>query len=66
MAKIWGNFDNSLDLDIQWEIMYQYCREILSVMCPYKKLHTHKKKNTLGYTRDLWCYSRKTAFDKKL
>ena len=36
------NFDISVDTDVQWEIIYQYSMEILSVMCPYKKVQTPK------------------------
>ena len=58
IAKNWEDFDNSLNPDVQWERIYQYCLEILSVMCPYKTVHTHKKK-TPWVTQEIYSAIRK-------
>ena len=42
LDKNWDNFNTSTDPDIRWEIILSYVLDILSVMCPYKKVQTHK------------------------
>ena len=42
LDKNWDNFNMSTDPDIHWEIILLYVLDILSVMCPYKKVQTRK------------------------
>ena len=39
----WDRYIASQNPDEQWEIILGYVREILSIMCPYKRVNTRKK-----------------------
>ena len=41
--KNWDGFNATQNPDIQWEIIFEYVKEILSIMCPYKIVNTRKK-----------------------
>ena len=45
-ASDWTTFNNELNPEIQWSIIYNMVIDILSIMCPLKKVHTRvvKKK----------------------
>ena len=43
LQRDWSNFDQSLDPDVQWEIILNYVLDILSIMCPYKIVQTKRK-----------------------
>ena len=42
LNKNWDNFNVSIDPDIHWEIILSYVLDILSIMCPYKKVQARK------------------------
>ena len=39
----WHVFDNSIDTEVQWSILIEKFRDILKIMCPYKKMNTRNK-----------------------
>ena len=53
LNKNWDVFDNSNDPDVQWEIILSYVEEILSVMCPFKRVNS-RKKTTPWLTKDIF------------
>ena len=43
LNKCWDEFNNSNDPDVQWEIILHYVEDILSIMCPFKRVDTRRQ-----------------------
>ena len=53
----WDTFDNHSDPNYQWELIHGYTVDILSIMCPYKRI-VSRKKVTPWITPEIYTASR--------
>ena len=57
----WNQFDVSLDPNVQWLFMKEEILNVLSVMCPYKRVYTRKKNYVVDYSRNIQANQGKKA-----